>query len=172
MAKVIGMMGKTTGLLLGLAVMLSPFVGALDVGDRVINVSQTHEVVECKPGSVPETSIIDKTRNDLERFLNPEDYRQKYPEKCSLWKKRYVVEGDSTHTYDVEVIKYVGEDWKALISVQKDGEGVGYADVDIGEKDVGATNPDGRLKVRLPEDDFVLHVRTSDGTIRLDGAGR
>ena len=75
------MRGKARGLVfVGLAVMLSSsFAGAQPAESRVVNSSSEYRVVECEPGSIPETSIIDKTRKDIARVLKPEDYRQKYP---------------------------------------------------------------------------------------------
>ncbi len=165
---------KAKGLLFaGLAVMLGlPFAGAESVKIQVLNSSSSHQIVECEPGSIPETSIIDKTRKDIARVLDP-GYRKRYPGECSVWTKNYVIDnGQETTTYQLEIMKYLGDGWEALISVERDDKGVGYANVDMEKMDVGATNPHGHLKTRLPEGNFTVSVDTADGQLMLEGETR
>lgn len=158
---------------IGLVILMAASLSAASPRERVIDSSSSHRIIDCEPGSVPETSIIDKTENDIVRILDPDSYRQKYPGKCSIWTKTSTVEGNSHHTYQVEVMKYVGDDWDALITVKKDGEGLAYRGVDINGEDAGATDADGRLKVELPDDGrFNVSVEASGGNIEIEGAAR
>lgn len=130
---------------------------------------QTHEnAFRCEPGSIPETSLLEEFREDVRRVVNPE-YVQKYPDDCISWAKNTMVEANGeTHSYTVSVVKYQGENQPAMITVLRDGRGLGYVDMRVDGQNIGSTNSDGRVRAEL-SDEFELVVETSDVDLTLYG---
>ncbi len=127
------------------------------------------EVFECDSDDVPDTSITEKFRNDVLSLLDPEGYDERYPDECKSWAEEYRVgSGESNSKYAVEVMKYAGDEWDAVIMVERNGGGVRYANVELDGESIGATDSQGMLKTELPED-FSITVNTSDGEFTLEG---
>lgn len=125
------------------------------------------ETFECEPGEVPSTSIIDKSQSDIRNLLGVGTDR--YPDECKLWSEEFVTgEGDSERNYVIEVLKYAGEDWDAVLKVERNGNSVRYAGVDVDGSSVGATDGSGMMAMELPEN-FTVTVNTSDGELELHG---
>lgn len=135
-----------------------------------VSISKDTDTFECSPKDVPSTSIIGETEKDIEKIIYRGSYNEKYPDKCRLWKKEYVMDdGEDKKRYVIEVMKYRGDRWAAVVKVERNGDGVAFADVDMEEKDPGATNPQGMVRTELPED-FRIEVSTSDGELQLEGS--
>lgn len=132
----------------------------------IVGDSKRSQVFKCEPGSIPPTSILEETRNKIGSILDP-GYENRYPGLCRSWTKRYLAENGEDR-YTIEVVKYVGDGWEALVKVKRNGEGVAYADVDMESKNLGSTDAHGRLRTELP-DSFHILVETIDGELHLRG---
>lgn len=142
---------------------------AQPANSTIVDNSKEYRTFECEPGDIPSTSMIEETQKDIKQVINP-GYKDRYPSECRSWVKEYTVEneGNEIH-YEIELLKYVGEEWEAVLTVQRNGEGVAYTDVSMEKLDVGGTNAQGRLRTRLPEN-FHITVQTSDGDLYLKGS--
>jgi len=170
---VVEMSRKTAKILLISVIMIMGVfqVTAQSIGDGSdISISKDSETFDCDPGDIPSTSIVDQTKKDITKIVDPGSYEERYPDKCRSWTKEYVIdEGEKKLTYVLEVMKYSGDNWEAVVKVERNGEPVTYADVDLEDADTGATDYQGMMRTELPEDGFRIEVSTADGDLHLEG---
>lgn len=156
--------------LIGLLGMAMTSSAAAQQQSNIIESSERSMEFDCEPGSVPETSMLERFREDVRKVVSPDEYEEKYPDECITWSKSYLVEAENgdVKSYTVNVVKYKGEDQPALVSVVRGGKGVAYTGLAVNGTDVGSTNSDGRYRTKM-SDDFKLTVETSDAKLRLYG---
>ena len=132
--------------------------------------SMEPQVFECGPDDIPETTIIESAKNDVQRAILGDSYEERFPDECKSWTKSYEV---NDRDYLVEIVKFEGED-DAVIMTERDGSPVRYANVGISgdagvsNDSVGSTDGKGMIKTELPEE-FVVYVSTRDGELNMEG---
>ncbi len=124
------------------------------------------QVFQCEPGSIPETSLLDKMESEVKKFFDVEE--QEEPDRCKYWSREYAVPQDENTTeYRIGVVKYENRSEEALLVAERDGSGVSYADVLADGESVGATGADGMFELDLVNVSRV-EVKTSDGKLGLE----